>query len=43
MGWNNPRFNTWRRNFAIAFAAVIVVGNVSFPLAVQFGIVHVGN
>lgn len=41
MGWNNPRFNSWRRNFAVAFAAIIVVGNVSFPLAVQFGIVHV--
>ncbi|HWJ97965.1 MAG TPA: succinate dehydrogenase cytochrome b subunit [Acidimicrobiales bacterium] len=39
MGWNNPRFNVWRRNFAIAFAAIIVIGNVSFPLAVQFGIV----
>jgi hypothetical protein len=25
--------------FATAFAAVVMVGNVSFPLAVQFGIV----
>lgn len=37
LGWSNPRFNAWRRNFAIAFAALIVVGNCSFPLAVQFG------
>ena len=28
MGWSNPRFNRWRRGFATAFAAVIVVGNV---------------
>jgi succinate dehydrogenase / fumarate reductase cytochrome b subunit len=39
MGWNNRRINHWRRSFAIAFAVIVVVGNVSFPLAVQFGIV----
>ena len=39
MGWNNPRFNTWRRNFAAAFAAIIVIGNVSFPIAVLAGVV----
>ncbi len=39
MGWSNPRFNRWRRGFATAFAAVIVVGNVSFPVAVLAGIV----
>lgn len=41
LGWNNPRFNTWRRGFATAFATIIVVGNVSFPVAVLAGIVHV--
>ena len=41
MGWNNPRFNNWRRGFATAFATVVVVGNVSFPIAVLAGIVHV--
>jgi succinate dehydrogenase / fumarate reductase cytochrome b subunit len=35
MGWV-PR---WRRGFAIAFAAVIAVGNVSFPLAVLTGVI----
>ena len=35
MGINNPRFNKLRRRFAQGFAALIVVGNVSFPLAVQ--------
>jgi succinate dehydrogenase / fumarate reductase cytochrome b subunit len=39
MGWNNPRFNKWRRGFATAFATIIVVGNVSFPIAVLAGIV----
>ncbi len=36
MGW----VRSWRRQFAIAFAALIVVGNVSFPLAVLFGVVN---
>ena len=40
LGWNNPRFNRWRRNFAVGFAAIVVVGNVSFPIAVVAGIVH---
>ena len=40
MGWNRPRFNKWRRGFAIAFATLIVVGNVSFPIAVLAGIVE---
>ncbi|MEY4340355.1 MAG: succinate dehydrogenase cytochrome b subunit [Actinomycetota bacterium] len=39
MGWNNPRFNKWRRQAAIAFATLIVVANVSFPVAVLAGIV----
>jgi succinate dehydrogenase / fumarate reductase cytochrome b subunit len=38
-GWNNPRFNKWRRAFATGFAAVVVIGNVSFPIAVMAGIV----
>ncbi len=41
MGWNNPRFNRWRRNFAWTFAAIIVIGNVSFPIAVLAGVVDV--
>jgi succinate dehydrogenase / fumarate reductase, cytochrome b subunit len=41
LGWNNPRFNTWRRAFAVGFATVIVVGNVSFPIAVLAGVVSV--
>ena len=40
LGLNARRFNPWRRWFAIAFAAVIVIGNVSFPVAVLAGIVE---
>jgi succinate dehydrogenase cytochrome b subunit len=39
LGWNNPRFNPWRRSFAIAFALVIGIGNVSMPLLVVTGVV----
>ncbi len=39
VGLANPRYNDWRRWFAAAFALVILVGNVSMPLAVQFGLV----
>jgi succinate dehydrogenase cytochrome b subunit len=35
MGWVRP----WRREFAIAFAGFVVLGNVSFPLAVLTGAV----
>jgi succinate dehydrogenase / fumarate reductase cytochrome b subunit len=40
IGWNNPRFNEWRRWFAWAFAAVIVIGNVSFPVMVLAGVIQ---
>lgn len=39
MGWNNPRFNAARRAFASGFAALVVIGNVSFPIAVLAGVV----
>ena len=38
-GWNNPRFNKWRRGLAIGIATIVVVGNCSFPIAVLAGIV----
>lgn len=37
LGWNNPKFNSWRRSFATAFAWIVTLGNVSFPLAVLMG------
>jgi len=39
IGWSNPRFNKWRRWLATAIATIVVVGNVSFPIAVLAGIV----
>jgi succinate dehydrogenase / fumarate reductase cytochrome b subunit len=39
MGWNSPRFNEWRRSIAAGVATIVVVGNVSFPVAVLAGIV----
>jgi succinate dehydrogenase / fumarate reductase cytochrome b subunit len=38
LGLANPRYNDWRRWFAVAFALVILIGNTSMVLAVQFGI-----
>ena len=35
MGFTNPRYNALRRRFAQGFALVILVGNLSFPIAVQ--------
>lgn len=40
LGWNQPRFNPWRRAFAHAFAWIITLGNISFPVAVLTGLVH---
>ena len=39
LGLAHPSYNRWRRWFAQAFAAVIVIGNVSIPIAVWTGIV----
>ena len=39
MGWNNPRFNQWRRFAAIGAAGLIVAGNVSMPVAVMTGVI----
>jgi succinate dehydrogenase / fumarate reductase cytochrome b subunit len=37
LGLNNPKYNSWRRTFAIGFAALITLGNLSFPLTVLSG------
>lgn len=39
IGANNAVYNRWRRYLAWGFTAVIVLGNLSFPIAVQFGII----
>jgi succinate dehydrogenase / fumarate reductase, cytochrome b subunit len=40
LGLNYKTVNRWRRYFATAFALIITVGNVSFPIAVLIGVVH---
>lgn len=39
LGLNHPRYNALRRTFAGAFTAVVVAGNVSFPIAVLAGVI----
>jgi succinate dehydrogenase / fumarate reductase, cytochrome b subunit len=34
VGLNNPRYNAWRRYFAIGFAGAITTGNVAIPLVI---------
>ena len=40
MGWNNPRFNRWRRDLAAIVAIVLTVGNLSFPIATLAGVIE---
>jgi succinate dehydrogenase cytochrome b subunit len=40
LGLNNPKFNNWKKVFATAFALVITVGNLSFPISVLMGLVR---
>ena len=40
LGWNSPRFNSWRKMFAIGFTVVVIGGDISFPVAVLAGIIH---
>jgi succinate dehydrogenase / fumarate reductase, cytochrome b subunit len=37
LGLNNPRYNNARRAFAIGFAAIITLGNLSFPVGFLTG------
>lgn len=39
LGLNNPRWNAWRKSFAVSFAALITAMNVMFPIAVMSGLV----
>jgi succinate dehydrogenase / fumarate reductase cytochrome b subunit len=40
LGLSSPRWNPWRKGVALAVAGIVVVGNISIPLAVLAGIVH---
>jgi len=39
LGWNHPRFNHWRRAFAVAFALIVSLGFALVPLAIVTGLV----
>jgi succinate dehydrogenase / fumarate reductase cytochrome b subunit len=39
LGANHPRYNTYRRDAAIAISAAITIGNLSFPISVLAGII----
>lgn len=43
VGWNHPHFNTWRRILAYAVTGFVVIGNLSFPIAVQTGLLELGG
>lgn len=38
VGVNHPRFNEWRRIFAAVFTAVVLIGNLSFPILIVTGL-----
>ena len=40
VGVTHQRFDNWRRTFATAFAVIITVANISFPLTVLAGLVR---
>jgi succinate dehydrogenase / fumarate reductase cytochrome b subunit len=40
MGWNNPKFNQWRKGAAAGIATIVVVGNVSFPIMTLAGVIE---
>lgn len=41
LGANHPRFNSYRRDAAVAISAAITLGNLSFPISVLAGFVTV--
>ena len=43
LGWNHPRFNPWRRAFAVAFALIVSLGFIVVPVVVFAGLVGGGR
>lgn len=39
LGANHPKYSPMLRSFAVAFAALIVVGNISIPISVMLGLI----
>jgi succinate dehydrogenase / fumarate reductase cytochrome b subunit len=40
LGLNHPRYNALRKGFAVLITLVVVLGNISFPVAVLTGLLH---
>ncbi len=40
IGFSHPRYNAWRRTFAVIFTLVVVVGNISIPVSVLTGVIR---
>jgi succinate dehydrogenase / fumarate reductase cytochrome b subunit len=38
LGWNHPRYNPWRRVFAVVFALVIALGFIAVPASIALGL-----
>ena len=43
LGINNPKYNQLRRTFAGGLAALILVGNLSFPIMALSGVIDKDN
>jgi succinate dehydrogenase / fumarate reductase cytochrome b subunit len=43
LGINNPKYNALRRNLATGLAAVVLIGNLSFPILTQAGLIDEDN
>lgn len=43
LGVNNPKYNHLRRNLATGVAAIILIGNLSFPIMTQAGLIDEDN
>jgi len=41
LGYSHPRFNKWRKRLAAGLTAAVVLINLSFPIAVQAGILEI--
>ncbi len=39
LGINNPKINSYRRPIAAGLAGIVLIGNLSFPIAVQAGLI----
>jgi succinate dehydrogenase / fumarate reductase, cytochrome b subunit len=40
LGLNNPRWNSWRKRFAVGFATIVTVGFLTTPIGVLAGVIN---